>query len=520
MAFYLYPYHLILFSSLVIVAVLSFRVWQYKAQTGYRLILTTFFFIIIWIIAQALELAVNDLEGKIFWRNIAYISVFGAPAVYFKLVMQYTHHTRWYRSRLCNAVLILVPLVFHILLWTNGSHELIRQDVHIDVSGFFPVLGKTFSVLFWPFVPYNFLVTFLTFGFLLQSMLHKSIQEKKQLLMLSVGLLLPVITTALTFFDTHPINFDLTPAVFSISGLLISFAVFRYSLFNVLPVAYSRIFQDLQQGIIIFNADDRVADMNRAASEMLDLDIQQSISKTWHELFAREGALEILYDRKEENQQSGFLQTEFLTSRSGCERYFDISLRRISDRREKLIGWILTAYDITERKRSEEQANYIALHDILTGLPNRRAFFRLAEEQIAYMEQHEEGFGLVYIDIDNFKSINDTWGHQGGDFILKETARLLMRVVRQTDIAARIGGDEFVLLLPGLSCNEHLLSVTDKIFSAAKRGVVLNEQSISLGMSMGLCLYPRDGKMLEELLTASDAAMYQAKKSGKNRCSF
>lgn len=467
-----------------------------------------------------MELAVNDLEGKIFWRNIAYISVFGAPAMYFKLVMQYTHHTRWYQSRLCNAVLILVPLVFHILLWTNGSHELIRHDVYIDVSGFFPVLGKTFSVLFWPFVPYNFLVTFLTFGFLVKSMLHKDTQEKKQLFMLSLGLLLPVITTALTFFDTHPVNFDLTPAVFSISGLLISFAVFRYSLFNVLPVAYSRIFQDLQQGIIIFNADDCVADMNRAAGEMLDLDIKQSISKTWHELFSRKGALEQLYERKKDNLQSGLIQTEFMMCRGGRERYFDISLRRFSDRREKLIGWILSAYDITERKMSEEQATYIALHDILTGLPNRRAFFRLAEEQIAYREQHEEGFGIVYIDIDNFKSINDTWGHQGGDFILKETASLLRRVVRQNDIVARIGGDEFVLLLPGLSRNEHVITVTDKIFSEAKRGIVLNEQRISLGMSMGLCLYPRDGKMLEELLTASDAAMYKAKKSGKNRCSF
>jgi diguanylate cyclase (GGDEF)-like protein/PAS domain S-box-containing protein len=172
--------------------------------------------------------------------------------------------------------------------------------------------------------------------------------------------------------------------------------------------------------------------------------------------------------------------------------------------------------DITERKRYEERIRYQAFYDSLTGLPNRLLLKERIGLEIAHAKQTNQKLALMYLDLDRFKLINDTLGHDIGDKLLKEIAERLKACVRQDDTVARIGGDEFVILLPGINRGENVGKIANKILEFIREPVIIDEHELYLTISIGVTIYPDDGKNDETLLTNADVAMYRAKEKGKN----
>lgn len=185
--------------------------------------------------------------------------------------------------------------------------------------------------------------------------------------------------------------------------------------------------------------------------------------------------------------------------------------------------WRLS-YQLAQSRRLEmetkiahaEQIEYLAYHDGLTGLPNRSLFSKLLSQNLALAARERKRLALLFLDLDHFKYINDTLGHDAGDDLLREVARRLTGALRESDVVARLGGDEFVVLLPGVTTPEESAGVAQKIIQAVARPYRLAGQDFSVTASVGISAYPDDGRDEETLTKHADIAMYKAKQEGKN----
>jgi diguanylate cyclase (GGDEF)-like protein len=168
--------------------------------------------------------------------------------------------------------------------------------------------------------------------------------------------------------------------------------------------------------------------------------------------------------------------------------------------------------DLVEGNRLLE---IVASQDAVTGLPNRRQLL----EQLgrAVTEQHPQSLALCYLDLDEFKQINDSLGHEAGDFVLVEVAHRLLGCVRQGDLVVRLGGDEFVLLLHGIEDRERCEEILQRIVGSLSQPLWYRDQQVTISVSMGVALFPGDGQTADSLLDRADRAMYRAKRAGKNR---
>jgi diguanylate cyclase (GGDEF)-like protein/PAS domain S-box-containing protein len=175
-----------------------------------------------------------------------------------------------------------------------------------------------------------------------------------------------------------------------------------------------------------------------------------------------------------------------------------------------------TVIDITQRKNAERQIVYQAYHDALTGLPNRMLFYDRLSQALSLARRDDLGVAVLFLDLDQFKLVNDTLGHAAGDRLLIEVARRLQQSVRASDTVARVGGDEFTLLLRNVEAGADAARAAQKVLEAIARPVEVEGQRLYLTTSVGISLFPADGEEAEALLVSADIAMYRAKELGRN----
>jgi diguanylate cyclase (GGDEF)-like protein/PAS domain S-box-containing protein len=176
-----------------------------------------------------------------------------------------------------------------------------------------------------------------------------------------------------------------------------------------------------------------------------------------------------------------------------------------------------TVIDITQRKNAERQIVYQAYHDALTGLPNRMLFYDRLAQALTLARRDERGLAVLFLDLDQFKLVNDTLGHAAGDRLLVEISRRLQHTLRESDTVARVGGDEFTLLLRNIDEGTDAARAAQKVLEAIARPAEVDGQRLYLTTSIGISLYPADGEEAEALMTSADIAMYRAKELGRNR---
>lgn len=184
---------------------------------------------------------------------------------------------------------------------------------------------------------------------------------------------------------------------------------------------------------------------------------------------------------------------------------------------DERFGEVIVFRDIRSRKEHEETIRKLAYRDDLTGLPNRVSLLDRFQLELAHARRGKNALGVMYLDLDGFKLVNDTHGHEAGDHVLKVTARRLASTLRAGDTVARLGGDEFVLLLPGVAGPEEASKVGEKIVAALEQPIEWNSTPLSVSASIGLALYPEDGDEPETLLRRADKAMYRAKSGGRGQ---
>ncbi len=201
--------------------------------------------------------------------------------------------------------------------------------------------------------------------------------------------------------------------------------------------------------------------------------------------------------------------------KNGEERCIEVKLVPRTAEQGRIAGCYSMAIDITEQKRAAERIEYVAHHDSLTGLPNRLLFNDRLGQAISLAKRTSRQFALLYVDLDKFKPVNDTLGHNIGDDLLRDAADRLRLQVRESDTVARVGGDEFTVILRDVASRQDAATVAEKIIAAlATPFLAGGKHSVEIGASIGIALYPGDSHDHETLIKVADAAMYAAKLRG------
>jgi diguanylate cyclase (GGDEF)-like protein len=204
----------------------------------------------------------------------------------------------------------------------------------------------------------------------------------------------------------------------------------------------------------------------------------------------------------------------------GQQRFLRISGEPFLDAQGRFGGYRGVGRDVTPQKVAEERIQYLATHDGLTELPNRVLFSQLLTNKIHGARRYQSTFAVMFIDLDRFKVVNDTLGHEAGDELLKEMAARFTACLRASDVVARLGGDEFVVLVQAVGGGEQVATVARKLLSAAIRPVPIKGQECRVSASIGVSMFPQDAQDEASLMKKADAAMYRAKAQGKNGFQF
>lgn len=266
--------------------------------------------------------------------------------------------------------------------------------------------------------------------------------------------------------------------------------------------------------------DNRVTGWNPAAEKMFGWTAGEVIGKPIPTIPA-DGQAEAEALTERIRQGAALLQVEVVRQRrDGTRIEVSHTVAPLVDAQGGLYGNVTLAADITERKAAEQRIEFLAYHDALTGLPNRLLLQDRLQQAMAQSEREHSHVALVFMDLDNFKQINDTLGHGSGDILLQQVAQRLTQCVRESDVVARLGGDEFVILLYELSSENSAEGVTKKILHCLHEPFTLASQEIGVSASIGIALFPDHGADGMSLLEKADAAMYQAKIRGQNNTRY
>lgn len=285
---------------------------------------------------------------------------------------------------------------------------------------------------------------------------------------------------------------------------------------NLAAKAYAdNIVKSVQSGLVVVASDFNVFRVNPAFSSMFSLKAEEVEGRRIDDILPFADLREAIRDAFRNGKESE--DNVFETSSQG-NRYFRISVSMVkpSESQETEGQALLVIEDITERKLSEEKIIRMANYDNLTGLPNRRLLMNYLSQAITLVRRRALYEAVLFIDLDRFKLINDTLGHSAGDELLKEVAERLKKCVRLSDTVGRLGGDEFIVLLPDIEQIEDIIIICNRINTIFDSPLKIGEHEVSVMMSIGISVYPTDGEDGETLLRKADVAMYRAKSDGKS----
>jgi len=282
-----------------------------------------------------------------------------------------------------------------------------------------------------------------------------------------------------------------------------------------------RIFENTTEGIIITDADRRIVELNDSFARIAGYRKQDLIGKRPESLSSGQQSEAFYREFWHSLRDRGRWRGEVVNRRPDGTLYsVRLSVSSITGRDGRSNGYFAIYQDISAEKRAEQALRELAYYDTLTGLYNRASFKQKVSEALQRTQRFQESFGLLFIDLDRFKEINDGGGHELGDKLLEQVARRLESQLRKMDVACRLGGDEFTVLVSRVEDDSRLAVIAQKLIDTLKQPYRIEGQELCIGCSIGIVVAPRDGEDRDQLMRNADVAMYHAKESGRGRYAF
>lgn len=278
---------------------------------------------------------------------------------------------------------------------------------------------------------------------------------------------------------------------------------------------YRSLVEQASDGIFITDSQERFLDVNNSACDMLGFSREEMLGMMVQDVLTAEEYAELHLSWNRLMAGHTLLNVWQMKCKDGTLMPVEISAKMLSDGRVQGI-----ARNITERKRYEAQLIHLATHDTLTGLPNRSLLQDRLQQAILKARRNGLRVAVLFCDLDRFKRINDSLGHDVGDQLLQAIAGRLLDSIRESDTVARLGGDEFAIILENFDTEEAVSGIAQKILCALTHPLMITQLNLSTTTSIGISVFPEDGDTVQSLLKNADAAMYFAKARGKNNFQF
>ena len=504
MTFTYTPFILVLLVSTALMSGLALYVWR---DSGHQAITPRFSIVLIlasiWSFCFALEIAADKLDVKIFFSSLQFVAIALLPVAILSLAMKFTGRIRIYRI---GMVLSGIFAGITILLVLTGSmHSLFRYDYHvIQIYGFYQLVG-TDGLWYRVFAVTGNLTMLAAFVILLDYMFRAPRLYRRQAMMMILALLLPQISNTLYLLGISPLPyFNITPMLFLISGIVILLGVVEVQLLEVVPVARATIIDKMQDAIIVMDGRNRVVDINPVGCRLVEQKIDEVIGQPIQKVVARWPEVLHLYGSASQ------AQGEIKIIETHGTYYYELQIFPILGPAGRVSGRLAIIRNITDRKRTEEELRYLGTHDSLTGLYNR-AFFEAEMTRLEKSRQYP--ISIVMIDLDGVKKVNDRYGHDVGDELFRLSGKILRSVLRSEDVAARIGGDEFAILLPNTdekSAAKIVQRLRKTVASQPSAGPVRVSMSIGVATALG-------SAELRPVFKQADTLMYEDKGTVRSR---
>lgn len=608
-------YAIALIVSSVISVIVAGIAWQRRSASGAKSLLVSMTAAFLWSSTYAIRWLVVDPSTQLFWLDATYFGVVIAPTAFLVLAFEFTDRFYLLKDRI-RVMLAIIPILTLLILWTDPWHGLFYNGLRTGDA----ILNG--GIWFWVFITYTYMILLLASIIIIQKIIRERLLFQVQAVFLLIGMVLPWAGNILSMIGFTPFpGLDLTPFLFTISGLFFMVALFRFGLLDIKPIAYSQLMQNLTDGVIILDNTNRIVDYNPAAEKIFNLSLTV-IGKTFSEAstqFEKLTPLVPLQFKKSRIQLNSDQNSEFevrtlplldykkqLTGnlitvhditeyqqaqknlRQSEERYrllFDNAVesilvvqdqnivfcnpvtcevtgypmdeiindsfvkfiypedleivlenyqKRVSGvefqdryqfrlvRKDASLRWVETSgiriewqgematlhflMDVTDRKKAEAALEYRSTHDILTGLYNRQYF---QQEMDKLQNSRRQPVSILVLDMNGLKEINDTQGHAAGDELLIISAEVIRKAFRPDDIVARIGGDEFVVILPATNketAQEIVARVKQVIEEYNQKNPDGNPISFSVGFSSN-----ETTPNLQDVLREADREMYKHK---------
>ncbi len=279
----------------------------------------------------------------------------------------------------------------------------------------------------------------------------------------------------------------------------------------------AKVFENVLEGVLVTDANACVLSINPAFVNITGYTAEDIIGKNPNTMRSKFHNADFFREMWHQLSESGQWRGEIWNKRKNGDVFLAWqTISAVRNDEGKVTHYVSVLFDITERKRHEELVRYQAYHDILTGLPNRQLFHDRLTQMLLNARREGEMLGVMFLDLDRFKQVNDTLGHEAGDRLLCVVAKRLKTCIRKGDTVARLGGDEFVLLLPRIKQLRNLTALAEKILESMRVPAQIGEHELKLSTSIGISVYPSDGDKPDVLIKRADEAMYLAKQGGRN----
>ena len=283
----------------------------------------------------------------------------------------------------------------------------------------------------------------------------------------------------------------------------------------------AQVFSSTIEGVTITDTEGAILDVNKAFCDITGYSREEVLGQNPRILKSNKHDQAFYQAMWQSLHEQGYWRGEIWNQKKDGEIFPELlTISSVVDSFNNVTGYVAVFTDITQTKESEKRLDYLAHHDPLTGLPNRILFNAILEQAIHRSTRERETIAVLFIDLDRFKHINDSYGHAAGDELLTQCAVRLTNVIRGEDRVARLSGDEFVGFLENVGSSDNASLVVRKIMSCFKEPFILNNNEVSVTCSVGISLFPDDSATMSELVSYADTAMYLAKEEGRNTYQF